>query len=92
MSSVSKEEIHKMIHEEVFKVVSSMKDTLILQLIGFMRDEHTRLEKGLDAPWEPMTPLSDLEQNLTISAPIVEEEKEDEYAGDSEGDKVERQD
>ena len=48
MSGLNNEEIRSIIHEEVVKVVSDMKDTLLLQLIGFMKDEQSKIEKGED--------------------------------------------
>lgn len=48
MDNIDKQELRRIIHEEVVSVVSGLKDTLILQLIGFMRDEQAQLERGVE--------------------------------------------
>jgi len=44
--SMRNEELQQMIRDEVIKVVSQMKDTLLLQLIGFVKEDQARIEKG----------------------------------------------
>lgn len=102
MDNIDKQELRRIIHEEVVSVVSGLKDTLILQLIGFMRDEQAQLERGVEENRlveairaEPLTPLSELEDHgqLTSPEPIVEEVIGEYQAyecdGDSQRDKME---
>ena len=46
IASMRSEELQQMIRDEVIKVVSQMKDTLLLQLIGFLKEDQARIEKG----------------------------------------------
>lgn len=71
---MERSEIEKMIKDEVLKVVSQMKDTLLLQLIGFMEQEKYETDHGI-----PKSRPEKIENNrhLGIEVPDCDEDAED---------------
>jgi len=65
---MERSEIEKLIKEEVLYVVSQMKDTLLLQLIGFMEQEKYETDHGI-----PKTRPEKLENNRHLAIDLPED-------------------
>jgi hypothetical protein len=65
---MERSEIEKLIKEEVLYVVSQMKDTLLLQLIGFMEQEKYETDHGI-----PKSRPEKLENNRHLGIDVPDE-------------------